>query len=226
MKKIYTCFVCGFPMAFEEEQVVPTCPGCGAPRSQFLEEPWAGSIDRRRIHVDPPEVDPNRDPLDISFHTPKDFAPRKGDGRVRRWVLGYRNGQAAEMRAFYEDLFGWDMVDTVDSDADNPTMYCATGPGTPKWEPRVCSMGFGFLKPEERLQTAPAASFILEVKSIDESLEKVIQFGGKVLKERYTEVGNEYAVVEDPEGNQFYLWELKDAVPEYCENPVTAVGAQ
>ena len=56
------------PIAFEETEVPAACPGCGAPRSQFLEEPWCGSIEKRRIHVDPPEVDPNRDPFDISFH--------------------------------------------------------------------------------------------------------------------------------------------------------------
>ena len=49
MKKVYTCYACGFPMAFEETEVPASCPGCGAPRSQFLEEPWLGSIDKRRI---------------------------------------------------------------------------------------------------------------------------------------------------------------------------------
>lgn len=224
MKKIYTCFACGFPTAFEEEDVPPACPGCGAPRSQFLEEPWTGSIDKRRIHVDPPEVDPDRDPFDISFHPARDFAPLKGDGRIRRWVMGYRKGQAEEMRSFYEDIFGWDIVNTVGSDDDNPTMYCATGPGTPEWEPRVCSMGFGFLKPEKVGEVAP--SFIVEVKDMDESLRKVLEFGGKVVRPRYTEADNDYAVVEDGEGNQFYLWELKDLVPDYYANPITAVGAQ
>ena len=226
MKKIYTCFACGFPIAFEETEVPAACPGCGAPRSQFLEEPWRGSIDKRRIHVDPPEVDPNRDPFDISFHPAKDFAPRKGDGRARRWVMGYNKGQAAEMRSFYEDIFGWDIIETEGSDPKNPTMYCATGPGTPDWEPRVCSFGYGFLKPVEEGAAAPLPSFIIEVKSIDETLKKTVEFGGKVLRERYTEDGNEYAVIEDSEGNGLYIWELKDVVPDYCIHPVTATGAQ
>lgn len=226
MKKIYTCFTCGFPIAFEETEVPAACPGCGAPRSQFLEEPWCGSIDKRRIHVDPPEVDPNRDPFDISFHPAKDFAPRKGDGRVRRWVMGYNKGQALEMRSFYEDIFGWDIIDTEGSDPENPVMYCATGPGTPEWEPRVCSFGYGFLKLNEDGITAPAPSFIVEVKSIDETLEKAVQFGGKVLRARYTENGNDYAVIEDSEGNKLYIWELKDLVPDYCIRPITATGAQ
>lgn len=225
MKKIYTCFACGFPIAFEEEDVPPACPGCGAPRAQFLEEPWPGSIDKRRIHVDPPEVDPNRDPFDISFHPAKDFAPLKGDGRIRRWVMGYKKGQAELLRSFYEDIFGWDIVDTTGSDPDNPTMYCATGPGTPEWEPRVCSMGYGFLKPVDDGEAMPAPSFIVEVKSIDESLRKVAEFGGKVVRDRYSEADQEYAVAEDSEGNQFLLWELK-GVPDYVENPIVAYGAQ
>ena len=226
MKKIYTCFACGFPIAFEETEVPSACPGCGAPRSQFLEEPWCGSIEKRRIHVDPPEVDPNRDPFDISFHIAKDFAPRMGDGRARRWVMGYNKGQAAEIRSFYEDIFGWDIIDTEGSDPENPTMYCATGPGTPDWEPRVCSFGYGFIKPNREGEEAPAPSFIVEVKSIDETLKRTVEFGGRILRERYTEDGNDYAVIEDAEGNQLYIWELKDSVPDYCINPITITGAQ
>ncbi len=224
MKKIYTCFNCGFPIAFEETEVPAACPGCGAPRSQFLEEPWCGSIDKRRIHVDPPEVDPNRDPFDISFHPAKDFAPQKGDGRVRRWVMGYHQGQAEEMRSFYQDLFGWDIIDCEDSDPENPTMYCATGPGTPDWEPRVCSFGYGFLKKET--SDEPSPSFIIEVKDIDETCKKVVEYGGKVLRQRFTQGSEDYAVIEDSEGNQLYIWELKDVVPDYCTHPITNTGAQ
>lgn len=226
-KKIYTCFACGFPIAFDETEVPGACPGCGAPRSQFLEEPWTGSIDKRRIHVDPPRVDPNRDPYDISFHVAKDFAPQKGNGRVRRWVLGYDAGKAEEMKSFYEDLFEWDIIETEDTaGSENPTMYCATGPGTPDWEPRVVSFGYGFLR--AKTLDAPAPSFIVEVKNIEDTLEKVVRFGGKVLKPRYTSPvdGRDYAIIEDSEGNRLYIWELADIIPDYCINPVTRTGAQ
>lgn len=225
MKKIYTCFACGFPTVFEETEVPKACPGCGAPRSQFLEEPFCGSIDKRRIHVDPPKVDPNRDPFDISFHVAKDFAPQKGDGRVRRWVMSYPKGMAAEIRSYYEDIFGWDIINTEETDGDeNPVMYCATGPGTPDWEPRVCSFGYGFLVPAE--EGMPARSFIVEVKDLEATMKKVVEFGGKVLKERFTVGKDIYGLIEDSEGNQVYLWELKDLVPDYCINPVTRTGAQ
>ena len=226
MKKIYTCFACGFPMAFEETEVVAACPGCGAHSSQFLEEPWCGSIDKRRIRVDPPEVNPNRDLFDISFHPPKDFAPQKGNGRTRRWVMGYKKGQASKMRSFYEDIFGWDIISAEGSDSENPVMYCATGPGTPEWEPRVCSFTYGFLRPHNESVAAPVPSFVVEVKSIDATLKKTVEFGGKILRDRYTEGGDEYAVIEDTEGNKLYIWELKDSVPDYCINPVTTTGAQ
>lgn len=226
MKKIYTCFACGFPIAFEETEVPGACPGCGAPRSQFLEEPWCGSIEKRRIHVDPPKTDPNRDSFDISFHIAKDFVDLKGHGRVRRWVMGYEGGQADEIRSFYSDIFGWDIIDTEHSDPENPLMYCATGPGTPDWEPRVCSFEYGYLRPENKEDVLPAPAFVVEVKDIGETLKAVKEFGGKVLRERFTVEGNDYAVIEDSEGNALYIWEIKDEVPDYCIHPVTRTGAQ
>lgn len=224
MKKIYTCFACGFPIAFEETEVPAHCPGCGAPRSQFLEEPWCGSIEKRRIHVDPPEVDPNRDPFDISFHPAKDFAPQMGHGRNRRFVMSYDPGKVEEVRSFYADCFGWDIIETEHSDPENPVLYCATGPSTPDWEPRVCSFSNGFIKPKG--EDEPDSSFIVEVKDIDETLKKTVEFGGKVLKERFSFEGEDYALIEDSEGNAIYLWELKDLVPDYVTNPVTRTGAQ
>ena len=225
MKKIYTCFACGFPIAFEETEVPKACPGCGAPRSQFLEEPWCGSIDKRRIHVDPPVVDPDRDPFDLSFHPAKDFIPQKGDGRVRRWIMRYHKGQAEEMRSFYEDLFGWDIIDVEGTDSENPVMYCATGPGTADWEPRVCSFGYGFLVPVSE-EWGDQPCFIVEVKDIDETVRKAVKCGGKQVKGKFELLGDTYSVIEDSEGNLYCLWELPDSVPDYCIQGVINTGAQ
>lgn len=224
MKKIYTCFACGFPIVFEETEVPAHCPGCGAPREQFLEEPFLGSIEKRRIHVDPPEADPNRDPYDLSFHVCKDFAPQKGHGRCRKFVMSYDPGMAEVIRSFYADCFGWDIIETEHSDPANPHLFCATGPGTPDWEPRVCSFDYGFLKPKS--DDHPDSSFVIEVKNLDETLKKTVEFGGKVLKERFTFEGETYALIVDSEGNELYLWELKDTVPEYVTNPINRIGAQ
>ncbi|MBS5737237.1 MAG: hypothetical protein KHW62_04390 [Clostridiales bacterium] len=226
MKKVYTCYACGFPMAFEETEVPASCPGCGAPRSQFLEEPWLGSIDKRRIHVDPPKADPNRDPFDLSFHPAKDFIPQKGDGRVRRWVMYYKKGTAGETRSFYEDLFGWDILDVEGTDNENPVMYCATGPGTPDWEPRVCSFGYGFLVPFEDNGEVPEPSMVIEVKNIDETVKKALECGGKLIREKFVFLGDTYAAIRDSEGNPYYLWELPDNVPDYCIHGVANTGAQ
>ena len=73
MKYIYTCFKCGFPMAVEEEDCPQFCPSCSAPKSQFLREPWCGSIEKRRIHVDPIGPDPDWPKYDIAYHHPKAF---------------------------------------------------------------------------------------------------------------------------------------------------------
>ena len=64
------------------------------------------------------------------------------------------------------------------------------------------------------------------MKDIDETCKKVVEYGGKVLRERFTQGGEDYAVIEDSEGNQLYIWELKDVVPDYCTHPITNTGAQ
>ena len=68
MKKIYTCYVCGFPFAVDESEVPELCPSCNSPKENYLVEPWNGSIEARRIHVDFPKPDPNWDPMNISYH--------------------------------------------------------------------------------------------------------------------------------------------------------------
>ena len=106
-------------------------------------------------------------------------------------------------------------------------MYCATVPGTDDWEPRVCSFGYGFLTPYAKEgEVKPTDCFVVEVKDIEDTLKKTVEFGGKVLRERFSFEGQDYAVIEDSEGNQLYIWEQKDKEPDYCTNPVTRTGAQ
>lgn len=209
-KYIYTCFECGFPFAFEEEDVPDKCPACTAPKSQFLKEPWAGSIETRRIHVDPPAPDENHDPYDISFHIAKNFMNQKGDGRIRRWVMAYDDAEIS--RKFYEDTYEWDIVNTEHSDPENPVMYCATGPGTADWQPRVPSFSYGYLV--KKREGYPDSAFIVEVKSVEKTKAKVIEFGGKVLKDNLVFEGERYCLINDSEGNPFYLWEIPEDAPE------------
>ena len=71
----------------------------------------------------------------------------------------------------------------------------------------------------------PEPSFVIEVKSIDDTCKKVLEYGGKVLRERFTFEGQDYAVIEDSEGNQLYIWEV-EAIPDYCIHPVKDTGAR
>ena len=89
---------------------------------------------------------------------------------------------------------------------------CATGPGNPNWEPRVPSFIYGYFKDEKKDETGKAPFFMVEVSNIEETLQKVEKYGGKILKRRYTECGNDYAIVEDSEGNALYLWETPSTV--------------
>ena len=210
MKYIYTCFTCGFPFAVEESECPEFCPSCSAPKSQYLVEPWNGSIEARRIHVDPPEPDPNWDKYNIAYHHCKQFPAGTRHGRVRRFVLPYED--AALTKKFYEEIFDWDIIPTEHADEKDPLMFAATGPGFANWEPRFPSYGFGFLKSVKSDDTGRNPRYMIEVDSIDELLPKLEAYGGKLLKAKYTVEGNEYAVVEDSEGNAFYIWQTPASV--------------
>ena len=211
MKYIYTCFKCGFPFAVDESECPGRCPSCSAPKSQYLVEPWNGSIEKRRIHVDPPEPDPNWDKYDVSYHHPKHFPAKTRHGRVRRFVMEYSDPQ--KTKDFYTDVFDWDIV-PVECDQDNPRpeMFCATGPGFENWEPKFPSFGYGLLKPQETDDTGVYPRFVVEVDNIDELLPKIEAYGGKIIKGKYEFDGKLYAVLQDSEGNPFYVWQTPDDV--------------
>lgn len=210
MKKIYTCYTCAFPMAMEEDAVPDFCPSCSSPKSQYLVEPWNGSIENRRIHVDLPQPDPNWDKMKTSYHHPKHFTPKSRHGRIRRFVLPYDDLETT--RKFFAESFDWDIVNTEHADTERPLMFCATGPGRPNWEPRFPSFGYGVLKPRESYDTNCEPRFVLEVDSIEDTLKKVVEFGGKVLKGKYQVEGQAVAVIEDSEGNPAYIWQTPDTV--------------
>ena len=88
MLKLYTCYCCGFPFKSDDQELPTECPACGANPDNFLVEPY-NEQEIRRIHVDPPLPDPNRDPYNLGWHMPKDFPPRSRNGRLRRFVLEY-----------------------------------------------------------------------------------------------------------------------------------------
>lgn len=209
MLKLYTCFCCGFPFKADDQALPTECPACGASPDNYLAEPY-NEQEIRRIHVDPPRPDPNRDPYNLEWHMPKDFPPRSRDGRVRRFVMDYDD--PAVLRKFYEDLFGWDIINMEHTDSRRPLMYCATGPGSPNWEPRVVSFTYGFLKDRATDETGASPNYVIEVTSIPETVKRVEENGGKLVKDTYTVEGQKYAIIQDSEGNVLYLWETPDTV--------------
>ncbi len=212
MKKIYTCYVCGFPFAMDEKDVPDLCPACNAPKSQFLSEPWTeGGIEARRIHVDFPKPDPNWDPTDVSFHHPKHFPDHSRDGRIKAFVY-YYDTDVKVLKDFYEKEFGWDCIEVPDSNTKYPLVFCATGPGRANWEPRFPSFGYGVLMSREDDDTGLLPQLVIEVTSIEQTVKKVIEFGGRLLKDTYTVCGQKVAVVADSEGYGLYLKQTPDDV--------------
>lgn len=155
--------------------------------------------------MDPPVPDENWDPMDISYHHPKNFPAHSLHGRVRRFVLPYDD--LDKTKEFFSESMGWDMFDTERSDPAKPLIYCATGPGSANWEPRFPSFGYGYLKPRDSYETQAEPRFVVEVDNIEDTLGKVKENGGSVLKERFTVEGQDYAVVADAEGTPIYLWQ-------------------
>ena len=211
MNRIYTCYNCGFVWKCDEDHIPKVCPTCGLGPEYYLSEPGE-DISKRRIHVDPPKPIPDWDRYDTRYHPPRHFPEHSRDGRIRRFVLGYDDDQAEVMRKFYEEIFGWDIYDCQDSDPETPLMFCATGPGHANWEPSVPSFIYGYLRPRKNDPTGKDPLFMIEVDNIDETMKKVIEFGGKQLREKYTEDGQLYAVIEDSEGYAWYLWQTPDTV--------------
>lgn len=209
MLKLYTCYACGFPFKADDDNLPDVCPGCGAGQDQFLAEPY-NEQEIRRIHVDPPPADPEWDHNNLEWHMPKKFPAHTRNGRLRRFVMEYEN--LDETLEFYREVFGWDIIPTETASPERPLLYCATGPGNPNWEPRVVSFAYGFLKPKETEDTGTHPMYIIEVDSIEETVKKVEESGGKLLKSKYTVDGNTYAVILDSEGNGMYLWQTPDTV--------------
>lgn len=129
---------------------------------------------------------------------------------MRRFVLEYDKPE--QLKTFYQDLFGWDIINTEEAEEESPLMYCATGPGSSNWEPRVVSFCYGFLKDKKTDTTGKYPHYVIEVSSIEDTCKLVVENGGKVLKDTYEVDGMKYAIIEDTEGNALYLWQTPNTV--------------
>lgn len=210
MLKLYTCYKCCFQFKADENNLPPRCPACNTTPEWYIGEPY-NKEEKRRIHIDPPEAtEEERDILDISYHVARRFPEHSRNGRLRRFVFQYSDPERAKKD--YEELMDWDIISCEESDSEHPTFFCATGPGNSNWEPKFPSFIYGFFKDRETDETGKSPFFMIEVDNLEKSIVKVEENGGKLLKPRYTFDKNEYAIVEDSEGNAMYLWETPNTV--------------
>ena len=106
---------------------------------------------------------------------------------VVHWEIEARDPEA--QRAFYSELFGWSI-------GDGPIMTIPAGLGGPEPGPG------GHIRRSER----SAVTLYVQVRHLDESLERVADLGGAVLTQPFdVPNGPTLAVVEDPEGNSLVL---------------------
>jgi uncharacterized protein len=106
---------------------------------------------------------------------------------VVHWEIEARDPDA--QRAFYGELFGWSI-------GDGPIMTIPAGLGGPEPGPA------GHIRQSER----SSVTLYVQVRHLDESLERVGDLGGAVLTQPFdVPNGPTLAVVEDPEGNSLVL---------------------
>ena len=202
----YTCTVCGYSFAVENKP--QKCPTCGALSDKFYEG-LLSKEELEKIHQDRDE----KETWSREYHMPKKFPAKSRHGRTRRFVIYYDD--AERIRDFYEDVFGWDIVNLKaipEVDEKYPVMYTATGPSNPNWEPRVVSFTNGILMPRKYDATNCEPLMVIEVDNIEEALKNIVAEGGKVVRGKYGEGDSILAIAEDTEENILYLWETPQSV--------------
>jgi hypothetical protein len=118
------------------------------------------------------------------------------------WVeLGTSNGEAA--KSFYTQLFGWDYVDNPMGPGMVYTMFKLNGK----------DVGASYeLMPDQKTQGVPPnwASYV-SVADADETVEKARAAGGTILKDAFdVSTFGRMAIIQDPTGAVFALWQPKD----------------
>jgi len=101
-----------------------------------------------------------------------------------------------KLAKFYEEIFGWKIVDAMEGYKliDTGGGLDAAGGGIEK-----CKAG----------QIRPPLNYFL-VESIKDHVDKIKRARGKIIKDKSTVPGYGYfAIVEDPCGNVFGIWETE-----------------
>jgi uncharacterized protein len=119
------------------------------------------------------------------------------------WIELATTDQPAAKK-FYASLFGWTANDMPMGPGDFYTMFQLQG--------RDAAAGYT-LRPEQRSQGVPPHWMIyIAVENADSAVNRVAQAGGKVLKAAFdvSDLGR-MAVLQDPTGAVFSLWQAKHA---------------
>jgi predicted enzyme related to lactoylglutathione lyase len=121
-------------------------------------------------------------------------------GRVVHFEIPFDDGDRA--RSFYKETFGWQVQEM-------PEMSYTLVMSGPSGDSGPTESGFingGMLSREQSAGGAPV--IVIDVDSIDSTLEKVGGLGGSTVAGK-TPVGDMgfAAYIKDPEGNVIGLWE-------------------
>jgi uncharacterized protein len=122
-------------------------------------------------------------------------------GRVVHFEIPFDEPQ--RVRAFYTQVFGWDLVPW---DEDSGYLMASTGP-TPEQGPAEAGFINGGLTPRDG-SVGRAPVVVIDVEDIDATLARIEGQGGRPLREKEP-VGDMgfAAYFEDSEGNVVGLWE-------------------
>ncbi len=109
---------------------------------------------------------------------------------------------AAAARQFYTALFDWEADDVPAGDAGSYTMMRKNGR-------QVCGL-FGMASAMKEKGVPPSWMSYVSVTSADDSAAKVGEFGGTIIQPPFDVMKDgRMAVVKDPDGAVFSLWEAR-----------------
>ncbi|MEK7082934.1 MAG: VOC family protein [Patescibacteria group bacterium] len=105
-------------------------------------------------------------------------------------------------KTFYQTTFGWEMQDMPEMNY----IITRTVETDEKFMPKIVGAINGGMMKRNSIVTGP--SFAINVKSIDEAVEKIKTAGGAILQEKMpvSTIGF-IAYFKDPEGNVLSLWQ-------------------
>jgi hypothetical protein len=121
-------------------------------------------------------------------------------GRVVHFEIPFDDGDRA--RGFYKDLFGWQVQEMPEMDYT----IVMSGPSGDRGPTEAGYINGGMLS--RRQAATPGPAIVIDVDSIDATLERVGGMGGSTVVGK-TPVGDMgfAAYFTDPEGNVVGLWE-------------------